>query len=52
MKAGECWYLRLSDPHRIVNQGTTERINLTIDMIRNEWVKSLLCGHEVMEFNN
>ncbi len=42
MKVGECWYLRLSDPHRINNTGTTERINLTIDMIPNEWLKSMI----------
>ena len=42
MQPGECWYLRLSDPHRIVNAGDTERINMTIDMIPNEWVRSLL----------
>jgi hypothetical protein len=42
MKPGECWYLRLSDPHRIVNAGTTERINMTIDMIPNDWLRSLL----------
>ena len=42
MKPGECWYLRLSDPHRIVNAGTSERINMTIDMVPNEWLRSLL----------
>ncbi len=41
MKPGECWYLRLSDPHRIEN-GVTERINLTIDVIPNDWLKSFL----------
>ncbi|MEM8909630.1 MAG: aspartyl/asparaginyl beta-hydroxylase domain-containing protein [Bacteroidota bacterium] len=44
MQAGECWYLRLTDPHRITNLGTSERINLTIDMIPNDWVKSQLMG--------
>jgi len=42
MQPGECWYLRLSDPHRIVNDGNTERINMSIDMVPNEWVRSLL----------
>ena len=41
MSPGDCWYLRLSDPHRIVNSGNVERINMTIDMVPNEWVKSL-----------
>ncbi len=44
MEAGECWYLRLTDPHRVVNPGPSERINLTIDMIPNDWVRSLILG--------
>ena len=42
MKPGECWYLRLSDPHKITNYGATERINLTIDMIPNEWIRTII----------
>jgi hypothetical protein len=42
MLGGECWYLRLTDPHSIVNAGQNERINMTIDVIPNEWVRSLL----------
>jgi len=42
MKAGECWYLRLTDPHKIINSSDLERINLTIDMIPKEWVKSMI----------
>lgn len=38
MKPGECWYLRLTDPHRVINSGQESRINLTIDMIPNEWI--------------
>ena len=40
MGLGECWYLRLTDPHSIVNGGETQRINMSIDMIPNEWVTS------------
>ncbi len=42
MRAGECWYLNLTDPHRVINGGTEERINLTIDMIPNEWVINMI----------
>ncbi len=42
MKPGECWYLRLTDPHRVINPGTTERINMSIDMVPNDWVRSLI----------
>ena len=42
MQVGECWYLRLTDKHRIDNHSSEERINLTIDMIPNEWVHQQL----------
>lgn len=42
MRPGECWYLRLTDPHSVVNSGATDRINLTIDMIPNEWLRSII----------
>jgi hypothetical protein len=42
MEVGDCWYMRLSDPHKVINSGTTDRINLTIDMIPNEWVLDLI----------
>lgn len=44
MGLGECWYLRLTDPHSIINAGDTQRINMSIDMIPNEWVTSHLVG--------
>lgn len=44
MQPGECWYLRLTDPHRVVNEGASERIHLSIDMIPNEWVRALILG--------
>ena len=44
MAPGECWYLRFTDPHHVTNSGHTERINLSIDMVPNEWVRSLILG--------
>lgn len=41
-EVGQCWYLRLTDPHKIENPGPLERINLTIDMIPNDWVRNLI----------
>lgn len=38
MKVGECWYLRLTDKHRVLNNGSTDRINLTIDVIPNDQI--------------
>ncbi|WP_204345269.1 aspartyl/asparaginyl beta-hydroxylase domain-containing protein [Psychroserpens algicola] len=42
MKRGECWYLKLTDAHRVVNSGDTERVNLTIDMIPNENLRAII----------
>lgn len=42
MNLGECWYLKLSDPHRVENNGNHSRINLTIDIIPNEMVRKLI----------
>lgn len=47
MKVGECWYLRLTDTHRIVNDGDDERINLTIDMIPNDWIRNIIAESDI-----
>lgn len=35
-----------TDPHKVVNGGISQRINLTIDMIPNEWVRSLILDNQ------
>ena len=42
MQPGELWYLRLSDPHSVHNNSRNERINLSIDVVYNQWVEDLL----------
>jgi hypothetical protein len=42
MNVGECWYLRLSDPHSIANRGQTDRVHLVIDANSNAWIQELL----------
>ncbi|HSH96560.1 MAG TPA: aspartyl/asparaginyl beta-hydroxylase domain-containing protein [Roseimicrobium sp.] len=46
MNEGECWYLRLSDPHRVANRGEVDRVHLVIDGRVNDWVTNLLTGAE------
>ncbi|MFD2561446.1 aspartyl/asparaginyl beta-hydroxylase domain-containing protein [Aquimarina rubra] len=46
MLPGECWYLRLTDPHKIDNLGNTERVNFTIDMIPNDWVRTTIIEND------
>ncbi|MEZ6143651.1 MAG: aspartyl/asparaginyl beta-hydroxylase domain-containing protein [Zavarzinella sp.] len=41
MMPGNCWYLRLSDPHQVRNRGKTDRIHLVIDMKVNGWLTKL-----------
>ncbi|MCF2948647.1 aspartyl/asparaginyl beta-hydroxylase domain-containing protein [Paraglaciecola aquimarina] len=41
-KLGECWYLRLSDPHSVVNRSDIDRVHLVIDVTMNAWLDSLL----------
>ncbi|NMH86746.1 aspartyl/asparaginyl beta-hydroxylase domain-containing protein [Flavivirga algicola] len=47
MQPGECWYLRLSDPHKVTNLGETERINLTLDIVPNAWVRKMIADSQV-----
>jgi len=42
MAPGSVWYLRLSDPHRVANKGTTDRVHLVIDAVVNDWLTDLL----------
>jgi hypothetical protein len=46
MQPGECWYMRLTDPHQVINKSDRDRINITIDMIPNEWVRSLILDND------
>ena len=42
MRAGECWYLRLSDPHSVTNRSAQVRVHLVIDARVNDWLATLL----------
>lgn len=46
MKPGECWYMRLTDPHQVINKSDRDRINISIDMIPNEWVRNLILDND------
>jgi len=39
---GECWYLRLSDPHSVANRGDRDRVHLVVDAIVSPWLHELL----------
>ena len=42
MAPGECWYLRLSDPHSVRNDGDTPRVHLVIDAPVGPALRALL----------
>ncbi len=44
---GELWYMRLSDPHSVHNRGQTERIQLSVDVVVNEWIENMIIQDEV-----
>jgi hypothetical protein len=46
MRPGECWYLRLSEPHRVDNDGHDERVHLVFDARVNDWLRGLLAAGE------
>lgn len=44
MNEGECWYLRLSDPHSVANRGAADRVHLVIDATVNDWLLDAMSG--------
>jgi hypothetical protein len=44
MQPGEVWYLRLSDPHAVVNHGAVSRVHLVIDAVVNDWLADQLAA--------
>ena len=42
MRPGEVWYLRLSDRHSVLNESQEERVNLSIDLVFNDWLEEEL----------
>lgn len=42
MRAGECWYLRLSDPHSLRNEGSEARVHLVVDAPAGPELRALM----------
>jgi mannose-6-phosphate isomerase-like protein (cupin superfamily) len=38
MRCGECWYVDVSQPHRVANTGSRDRIHLVIDCVVSPWL--------------
>lgn len=39
MRAGELWYINVDREHEVRNHGHTDRINLVIDCLANDWLR-------------
>src|SRR5665213_2589920 len=50
MQAGECWYLNANLPHRVLNEGTTNRIHLVVDCKVNTWLTDIVNQSEEISF--
>jgi len=46
MKPGEVWYHDFNLPHRVANQGDTDRIHLVLDCFLNDWLRGLILAAE------
>ena len=42
LNPGEAWYINFNLPHRVSNQGATDRVHLVIDCVVNDWFLGLL----------
>lgn len=51
MKAGECWYADFQLPHSVRHEGSSPRIHLVLDCLRNEWSDKLFqeAGYDFQE---
>jgi hypothetical protein len=41
MREGECWYINANLPHRVSNNGSSDRIHLVIDCLVNDWLQEI-----------
>ncbi|MDB4383947.1 aspartyl/asparaginyl beta-hydroxylase domain-containing protein [bacterium] len=42
MQEGDCWYLKLSEPHAVKNPTSMDRVHLVIDAEVNDWLVNLI----------
>jgi hypothetical protein len=42
MEPGSAWYLRLLDPHAVINRGAADRVHLVVDAEVDDWLAAML----------
>lgn len=47
MKEGECWYINANLPHRVANNGASDRIHFVMDCQVNDWLREVFNRSEL-----
>lgn len=50
LNEGECWYLNANLPHRVANNGNSDRIHLVIDCKVNDWLAGQITSSDKMAY--
>ena len=50
MRAGELWYINTDREHEVRNNGLTDRINLVIDCLANDWLHEQIHSASVFSY--
>lgn len=48
MRAGELWYINADREHEVRNSGGTDRINLVIDCLVNDWLREQVYSADIV----
>jgi hypothetical protein len=48
MRAGELWYINADLEHEVRNPGQTDRINLVIDCLANDWLREQVYSADIL----
>jgi len=52
MHEGESWYINANLPHKVSNNGDTDRVHLVVDCKVNEWLKDIIHSSDEISFKN
>lgn len=50
LQQGEAWYINANLPHRVSNEGQTDRIHLVVDCKVNDWLSQVMNGSDKISF--
>jgi hypothetical protein len=50
MRAGELWYINTDREHEVRNPGKSDRINLVIDCLVNDWLRAQVYSADILSY--